>query len=754
MKERTENIKFKFYSKCLFVILSLVLAIFLAGCGGGLITPSTDEAEIKVDISAVVKSIVDTDNPDYSPGDYVLVTGSGWLPGETVKLDFLETLSDPIFQQTITYYTVADSEGKISDIQYPIELRHLGATFILTATGQTSGLIATTTFTDADTFTVVFYVSPSGDGSTTPSGTQAITKKSTIDITATASSGHAFSSWTNAGGGITIANPSSASTTAYIGSTGSITANFVVASDTTSPVVTINQAVGQADPTNTSPINFTVVLSESVSDFATGDVTLSGTAGATTATVTGSGTTYNVAVSGMTGDGTVIATIAAGVAHDAAGNHNTASTSTDNQVTYDTTPPTVTVDIPAFVNIANVAAVPLTITSNESGTYSYTISGVATTVTGTGAIVGGVSVSLSVNFTTLTDGAITADASVIDAAGNTGNAPQDTATKDTAAPTITAPAAVTAEATGTLTTVSLGSPTVSDAVDPNPVVTNNAPLAGFPLGTTTVIWTATDASGNSATDTQDVTVVDTTPPTITAPADVTAEATSPSGAVVSYTVTATDLVDGTVAVTCAPVSGSTFALGETTVTCTAADAAGNIGSASFTITVQDTTPPSITVASSMSTIVRAPKSILPTPTVTDIVDPSPTVTNDAPNFFPPGITTVTWTATDASGNSATATTTVTTLYNFGGILQPINADGSSIFKLKSTIPVKFQLTDYNGNFVTTAVATIKVAKVSNGIAGDELEAISTSAATTGNLFRLADSQYIFNLATKSLSTGT
>ena len=69
--------------------------------------------------------------------------------------------------------------------------------------------------------------------------------------------------------------------------------------------MTINQAAGQADPTNASPINFTVVFSESVTGFASGDVTLSGTAGATTATVTGSGTTYNVAVTGMTRDGTV-----------------------------------------------------------------------------------------------------------------------------------------------------------------------------------------------------------------------------------------------------------------------------------------------------------------------------------------------------------------------------------------------------------------------------------------------------------------
>src|SRR5205814_647814 len=86
---------------------------------------------------------------------------------------------------------------------------------------------------------------------------------------------------------------------------------------------------------------------EAVSDFATGDVTLGGTAGATTATVTGSGTTYNVAVSGMTGSGTVIASLAASVAHDAAGNASAASTSTDNTVTYDNVAPTAIITFPA-----------------------------------------------------------------------------------------------------------------------------------------------------------------------------------------------------------------------------------------------------------------------------------------------------------------------------------------------------------------------------------------------------------------------
>jgi hypothetical protein len=104
--------------------------------------------------------------------------------------------------------------------------------------------------------------------------------------------------------------------------------------DATALTVTVNRASTQASPTNTSPIKFTVVFNKPVVDFVAADVTLTGTAGATTVVVTGSGATYTVAVSNMGGVGTVIASLAAGVAHDAAGNANAASTSTANSVTY------------------------------------------------------------------------------------------------------------------------------------------------------------------------------------------------------------------------------------------------------------------------------------------------------------------------------------------------------------------------------------------------------------------------------------
>lgn len=109
------------------------------------------------------------------------------------------------------------------------------------------------------------------------------------------------------------------------------------------PNVTINQSATQPDPTSVSPINFTVVFDQVVTGFATGDVTLSGTAGATTGIVTGSGTTYNVEVSGMTASGSVIATIAAGVSQNACTQPNNASTSTDNTVIITCVPPVVNV---------------------------------------------------------------------------------------------------------------------------------------------------------------------------------------------------------------------------------------------------------------------------------------------------------------------------------------------------------------------------------------------------------------------------
>jgi Tol biopolymer transport system component len=79
---------------------------------------------------------------------------------------------------------------------------------------------------------------------------------------------------------------------------------------------------------------------------------------------------------------------------------------------------------------------------------------------------------------------------------------------------------------------------------------------------------------------------DTTAPVLTLPANMTVDATSPAGAVVNYTATATDNVDPNPAVTCAPASGATFAIGTTTVNCSATDSSTNSSHGSFTVTVR------------------------------------------------------------------------------------------------------------------------------------------------------------------------
>jgi hypothetical protein len=95
----------------------------------------------------------------------------------------------------------------------------------------------------------------------------------------------------------------------------------------------------------------------------------------------------------------------------------------------------------------------------------------------------------------------------------------------------------------------------------------------------------TDPAFDGAPDWQSV-VADTTPPTITVPAPIVVDATGPSGAVVTYSVSATDPDDAVASLTCVPTSGSTFPIGTTTVVCTATDTHGNSATASFTVHVR------------------------------------------------------------------------------------------------------------------------------------------------------------------------
>jgi hypothetical protein len=133
-------------------------------------------------------------------------------------------------------------------------------------------------------------------------------------------------------------------------------------------------------------------------------------------------------------------------------------------------------------------------------------------------------------------------------------------------------------------------------------------------------------------------------------------------------------------------------------------------------------------------------------------DPSGTTAIDASTVGPK---TITATAIDNAGNSTTESCTTQVVYAYSGLLQPVNVDGSSIFKLGSTVPIKFTLTDVASAPASGAIAHLYLAKVTNSIEGSLVEAASTSAADTGNTFReTTPGFYQFNLATKGLTVGT
>ena len=170
---------------------------------------------------------------------------------------------------------------------------------------------------------------------------------------------------------------------------------------------------------------------------------------------------------------------------------------------------------------------------------------------------------------------------------------------DNTAPVVTAPGPVTlytgAGATSCGVTVAnlnatFGTGSATDNCPGVGAVTRSGVPSGnnFPVGTTTLTYSATDAHGNTGSATQLVTVVDNTPPQISCQANITLEPTCPSGAIATYTApVGTDNCPGAITTrTAGGASGTVFPIGTTTVTHTVTDASGNTASCSFTVTVK------------------------------------------------------------------------------------------------------------------------------------------------------------------------
>lgn len=258
-------------------------------------------------------------------------------------------------------------------------------------------------------------------------------------------------------------------------------------------------------------------------------------------------------------------------------------------------------------------------------------------------------------------------------------------TPDTIKPTLSCPANITTStASGSCTkAVNYAVPVAIDNCEGATVVCNPVSGSTFQKGVTTVTCTATDAAGNQNSCSFTVTVIDTQAPQITCPANISVPtAVGQCAAVVTYaTPQASDNCPNVGAVVCSPASGTSFAKGVTTVTCTVTDASSNTNSCSFTVTVIDTQAPQITCPANIIRMATKPGDAtvvvnFTTPTATDNCGSASVIcTPPSGSTFPTGVTTVSCRATDTGGNQNSCSFTVTV---FDACVQDDASAGTSI----------------------------------------------------------------------------
>jgi hypothetical protein len=335
----------------------------------------------------------------------------------------------------------------------------------------------------------------------------------------------------------------------------------------------------------------------------------------------------------------------------------------------DTTPPTVSTSVVPTIEAATAQGAPVTFTATANDA----IDGLGVDLVSFNE--GGQPVSSGQVFS-LGHHDITASAQ--DNAGNIGSATLSFDVVDTTAPTVSASAPATTEATSAQGAAVTFTTTVADLVDgsTDPVTyreNGNSVSSGaiFGIGHHTVVASATDTSGNVGHATLDFDVVDTTAPTVSASAPATTEATSAQGAAVTFTAVATDIVDGSTD----PVtylengnsvsSGAVFGIGHHTVLASATDTSGNVGQATLNFDVVDTTAPTVSASAPATTEATSAQgaAVTFTATAADLVDGStdPVTYRENGNsvssgaVFAIGHHTVLASATDTSGNVGHAT---------------------------------------------------------------------------------------------------
>lgn len=263
-------------------------------------------------------------------------------------------------------------------------------------------------------------------------------------------------------------------------------------------------------------------------------------------------------------------------ATDTAGNTSTTSFTVS---VIDSTAPLISLPANIEIDSANGTAVPVDYSTSASDWVDGAITPNCTPASGT----------------LFTLGETTVQCVATDAAGNTAQSTflitVNPLNVDNTAPQISVPQNLVVEAQGS--TGANVSYSVSANDDTNGFVNVNcAPLSGtvFSLGTSTVNCEASDTAGNIATASFSVKVLDSQPPMLVVPSNIVADSVDGKALVINFDVSANDVVDGSIAHSCAPSSGASFNVGETSVVCEASDSSGNAVWSSFLVTVIDATP--------------------------------------------------------------------------------------------------------------------------------------------------------------------
>jgi uncharacterized protein len=254
------------------------------------------------------------------------------------------------------------------------------------------------------------------------------------------------------------------------------------------------------------------------------------------------------------------------------------------------------------------------------------------------------------------------------------------------------------------------------------------------------------------------TLPEATPPVLHLPANITTEATSPAGAIVSFSATATDARDTNVLVTCVPPSGSTFALGGTTVNCSATNSRNKTAQGSFTVSVVDTTAPvvllnGVTNGATYTLGAVPAASCSATDSVTGVaVQPALSINGGTANGV--GHFTATCSgATDGAGNIAEPVSASYDVgYLFNGFFSPVS--NNKTFKLGSTVPLKWTLQNAQQGFIGSfsSIAGVQIAPDPSCAAGGE--GVPFDAGSAGNSgLQFQDNTFQFNWKTDGLTVG-